>query len=281
MIISSSGRFVFMHNPKVAGSSVRTILDCYRDADTDLFDTDPDPFSPTHRTDRAHIGIDEFAHLYPDLWARTKGLPFFALYRAPKDRFLSSVNEYSRVYGDTDIRFAPKEQRADFLSRTWDRLAQKGKAENIMSSLEFTHFRPQWIYMSRENGPTPSVHAYELREFADFTADLSKVCGEPISFPRENSSEQFVVGGAAGKLLGNNAIKKALRRIPGSMLAMQMLRKTSRSDTSKAALSPTERYGLNAARADELNEFVEMFYSRDIAFIADFKQEIRPSLAST
>lgn len=268
MIISSSGRFVFMHNPKVAGSSVRDALEPFRNPGTNIFGEDLDPTSPCYGVDQAHIGIDEFSKWFPDLWGDAKDYTYFALYRDPHARFLSSVNEYSRVYGDRDIRFASIEQRYDFLQRTIDMLAQKKCAEHTLDTLELTHFRPQWIYLSSPNLPQAQIRTYDLKNFRQFAADLSHQTGTTVEFARENSSEQFELGNLGNRLLSNNALKKTLRRVPGSMLAMRALRSSARSQTTSKALSVTERYGLSAQEESSLNQFIKDFYAQDFNFLA-------------
>lgn len=229
MIVSNEKNFVFMHNPKVAGTSVRKVLEPLRDTPFDFANNRPDPLTGERIIDRSHLGIDEFAHYYPSLWQRAKRLTFFALYRDPKARFLAAINQYSKMYGDTDIRFAPLGKRSDFFKRTLEQLEAMGTAEKTMDNHELAFFRPQWIFMESTNPERRDlkVRAYALSEFDEFTRDISMVTGNRLQFPRENSSEQFSVGGLAGAVLSNNQIKKSLRRLPGSAAAMRLLRKSS------------------------------------------------------
>ena len=266
MIVSRRHRFVFMHNPKVAGSSVRGALEQWRDPDVDLFAVDPDPASPLHRIDRSHIGLAEFEHYYPELWGQVKTLPFFVLYRDSFRRFLSSFNEYCRVYGDTDIRFAATPERRRVFLSLIERLERLGQAEAVMDVLDLTHFRPQWIYIDAPEGAALDLRAFDLSDMAGFTAALSDCIGAPVDFGRENSSEQFDLPGPMRRLLANNAIKKRLRELPGAMWAMGQLRR--RSGAAGKGLSVAERYGMSEAEETDLRAFVERFYARDQAVLA-------------
>lgn len=266
MIVSRKHGFVFMHNPKVAGSSVRMVLEEWRDRDVNLFGVDPDPSSPLHEVDRAHIGIAEFARHYPELWAQTKHLPFFVIYRDPFGRFLSSVNEYCRVYGATDIRFAALPERRRVFLRIVERLSALGHAEAVMGSLDLTHFRPQWIYFQPPEGEVLDLRAFDLGEMVQFTRELSSCVGSALDFGRKNSSEQFDLPGPMRRMLANNAIKKRLRELPGAMWAMGQLRR--RSGAAGKGLSVAERYGMSEAEETDLRAFVERFYARDQAVLA-------------
>ena len=257
-----------MHNPKVGGSSVRAVLEKYRDPDVDLFGIDPEPTSSLHRIDRAHMGIDEFSRFFPDVWQETKSLPYFVLYRDPFKRFLSSINEYCRVYGATDIRFAAlPERRRVFLELT-ERLDRLGRAEAVMDALDLTHFRPQWIYMQPPEGISLRLRAFDLKDMEEFTTELSLCLGAQLDFSRENSSEQFDIPGPLQVVLANNSIKKQLRRLPGATWAMGQLRKRSSGTAqSDRQLSATGRYGLTEAEAQTAESFVARFYARDFAFL--------------
>jgi len=277
MIVSRRHGFVFMHNPKVAGSSVRATLEPWRDPDVDLFETDPDPASPLHRVDRAHIGIAEFARHYPALWDEVRGLAFFVLYRDPFARFLSSVNEYCRVYGETDIRFAAQSERRKVFLDLVARLRELGSAEAVMDILELTHFRPQWIYLTPPEGVDLDLRAFDLKEMSGFAEALSGCIGAPVDFGRENGSEQFDLPRPMRRILANNSIKKQLRRLPGAMWAMQQLRQRSAGTSqSGARLSVQERYGLTEAEHREVETFVQEFYARDLGVISGLAQAAHP-----
>ncbi|MBZ4023019.1 hypothetical protein CKO11_11165 [Rhodobacter sp. TJ_12] len=277
MIVSRTHGFVFMHNPKVAGSSVRAVLDKWRDPDVDLFATDPNPTAPLHRVDRAHIGIAEFAANYPDLWAQTRDFPFYVLYRDPFSRFLSSVNEYCRVYGETDIRFAAQAERRNVFFGLIDRLRALGTAEGVMDILELTHFRPQWIYLTPPEGADIRLRAFGLKEIPRFATELSGCIGETVDFGRENGSEQFDLPLPMRRILANNSVKKQLRKLPGAMWAMQQLRQRSAgTPQSGARLSVQERYGLTEAEHQEVETFVQGFYARDLGVISGLAQAAHP-----
>ncbi|WP_417261271.1 hypothetical protein [Celeribacter sp.] len=265
MIVSRELGFVFMHNPKVAGTSVRDVLEPLRDTPFDFANNYPDPLTGERIIDRSHIGIDEFAHFYPDIWQTTLSLPFFALYRDPKSRFLAAVNQYSKMYGDVDIRFADQAKRSAFFKKLLEALDALGVAENAMENHEYAFFRPQWIFLKSERADAKNldIRPYPVSAFKDFAADISNILGRDLHFARENSSEQFSVGGPMGAILSNNTIKKSLRRLPGAMTAMSLLRKSRKTDTERENLQPEVRYGLNDRDLEAFDRFIARFYAKD------------------
>lgn len=269
MIVSRKHGFVFVHNPKVGGSSVRSVLEALRDPDVDLSNVETDPAARLYGRDRAHIGLAEFIRYFPELWSESKNLPFFVLYREPFGRFLSSVNEFSRVYGATDIRFVSLPERRKAFLDIVERLERLGTAESVMDDVELTHFRPQWIYLLPPDGVAIDLHAFELKDMAQFAARLSECVGEPLEFGRKNSSEQFELPAMMQQVLGRNAVKKRLRQIPGARWAMEWLRGRNLRDSGAGTrLSVGERYGLGEAEQRDVADFVDRFYARDLAVLA-------------
>jgi hypothetical protein len=264
MIISRQYGFVFLHNPKVAGSSVRASLVQYADSRINFFGPDPDTESPLSLIDRAHIGISELAFYYPDIWKDVSRLPFFVLYRDPLNRFLSSVNEYCRVFGDVDIRFAPlSDRKAVFLSLL-DKLMDLGIADAVMKDLSLTHFRPQWIYLLPPPHSSLTLHHFNVKNIQAFQQALSDIVSAKIVFRRDNISEQFEVPRFLGRLLSNKKIKQALRGLPGSTYAMYKLRQlNSRKPDHCQLLTLSSRYGLSDDECYEVKSFIASFYARD------------------
>jgi len=170
MIVSRAHGFIFFHNPKAGGTSVRATIERFNDIGFGLWGTDPAQ-TGGRRVDRAHLGVDEFAAFYPDLWAAARGGRLFCLYRDPAQRFLSSVSEHSKLHGATDIRFCSEARRTRILFDMIDRLAALGTAESaaVMGAYELTHFRPQWIY-GHSADPAVTVEAFPVARMDDVLA---------------------------------------------------------------------------------------------------------------
>lgn len=265
MIVSHKFNFVFMHNPKVGGTSVRGAIEGFSDSGKRFYAAASDPDSPLHRIDRAHIGLDEFARFYPAIFDRCREARFFALWRPPRARFFSSLQEYSRHFAQTDIRFVEEEARRSFLFETLDMLTARGRAEDIMDSFELTHFRPQWIYHHSEHHDI-AVAAFELAEMDRFFAELGALVGQPDLAPERaaNPSEQLALPGGLSRLFADNRRKMMLQRLPGMPATIRLARsvlgrRTRRPGAEAFALSPEDM-----ARVDD---FLVRFYVRDFELL--------------
>lgn len=255
MIVSSTGKFVFFHNPKAAGSSVHYALHGFHD---NAF-----PASGRGADGRylSHYGIDEFAAECPEHWETIGAYHFFALYRDPEQRFLSSFSQYSITEGEIDTRFATTDTARSFLFTVIDRLAKLGSAEAVMQNHEFTLFRPQWIYAQSEHHHV-SVSAYAVREIEKMYQAMETRLGATLSRDRINEREAFDLPGPLAALLQRGNLIRRIAGLPGSKFAKSVLAKSFKpaDETDKLALSASDK--------DQIVQFIASFYARDIEWMA-------------
>jgi len=141
MIVSDTHRFVFIHNPKVAGTSFRRILEegltGINYHGRAIFESD--------MLDSAHIPVSKWP---PELVDRYRdGYKFFGFVRSPESRFNSAVSEL--LFQHPDFLMAsgfrtPSEFLDFFLTE-----------EVMLHDPRFVHFSPQWSYFGL---PSPSKH---------------------------------------------------------------------------------------------------------------------------
>ncbi len=128
MIVSDTRRFVFIHNPKCAGTTVRRALM--------PFDTTGDFFWMFHdvdgrQTDKAHLPMSLLKALFPDHFARLETHFVFMFTRDPYARAISAFNEMRwRFHPDVD----PVQELRD------NREAYIASLNDIICSIE-----PEWL----------------------------------------------------------------------------------------------------------------------------------------
>lgn len=275
MIISHHHRFAFFHNPKAGGTSVRTLLDRYNDIGFGLWGVDT--AQTGIRIDRAHLGVEEFARFYPDLWRDVQGYDLFSLRRDPLPRFFSSTAEYTKHHGRIDTRFATPAQRKAILFQMVERLDRLGAAEAVLPDYDLTHFRPQWIYWGLPDHLSPDhvprVEVWPLDRIAGFFARIEARVGEPLDTAQANARETLALPGPLAGLASNRLVKRLARSLPGgeSVKALMRRRFAPATDGAKARddgfdLTPDEQAAVAA--------FVQRFYARDIAEIALLQRHI-------
>lgn len=276
MIVSHKFEFVFLHNPKVGGTSVRKTIRRFSDSEVRFYLNDPDPSSPLHRIDRAHIGLDEFTKYYPDLRARCAGYRFYSLWRPPAERIYSSLHEYSRNFANTDVRFLTPAKRRDFLMTTLDMLKGYGTAEGILNRFELTHFRPQWIYVTSEDNDI-EVETIPLQQIDRLFAEIGARAGVPDLKPDRisNASESLAFPGILSGILANKKRKMMIKSISGVPFLTRLARKALVAHQPRQ--SPRAMYGLSESDLVAVDEFLGHFYQKDFERIPAMSSRHSPS----
>lgn len=262
MIVSHTGKLIFFHNPKAAGASVHQSLERFHDKSIRGWGIAPDG------RQLAHYGIDEFASLYPDIWAQIGSYQIFSAYRDPQQRFLSSFAQYSRMDGEIDIRFATPEANRRFLFSVVEKLAKLGTAEAVMPVYEFTVFRPQWIYGKSESHAAV-VASYGLHEIEAMYLAIEARLGSPLNRDKINEREALNLPRPIAAVLQHGGLIRSVAGLPGSKLVKTVLQ------NSFKASGKNEKLGLSDADRSEITHFVTDFYARDFAWISDIGLKVK------
>ena len=256
MIVSHAHRFVFFHNPKAGGTSVRQAIEGLNDVGFGLWGADPSQTGGAE-VDRAHMGIDEFAGHYPDLWETVQGYRMFCLCRDPRARFLSSVSEHSKNFGAADLRFTDPATGRDILFHTIDMLSGFAGAEDprLMADIRLTHFRPQHIYW-RSGRDGVAVEAFATRDIPGFLAAVSDLAGTPLEARHENAARSYRLPGPLQRLSRSGALRRGLSRLPGGTKITGALK-------SRYAAKTGRGLALDAKDEARITDFVQDFYALD------------------
>lgn len=141
MIISDSERFVFVHNPKVGGMTMRSELIKYDTRENFFFEWKEEGKNK-RLLDMAHLSLVQFRKLYPDVFSNVSGYFKFAFVRNPYTRFFSAVSQHLKlctpyvrntIIEDDEIFY-------DFSSRLTQRVLDE---EKINADHKLVHFRRQ------------------------------------------------------------------------------------------------------------------------------------------
>ncbi len=98
MLISDSHKFVFLHNPKTAGTSARSALRKYDSTDEKFWRTFD---SRLRLRDMAHMPMAELKCFFPDEFEKVSRYFTFGFVRDPLARFVSGFNEtHKSLYKD-------------------------------------------------------------------------------------------------------------------------------------------------------------------------------------
>lgn len=138
MIISNSHKFVFIHNPKVAGSSIRKMLLPFNDSPIELWHQRHIP--ELHRVvDMSHLSADEFRTLEQRDYVQVCDEAFrFGFVRDPYARFISALREFSRQHSVS----VDENHRTDMKEFVLNHLTPI----SVQYDWRFSHFRPQYHF---------------------------------------------------------------------------------------------------------------------------------------
>ena len=93
MIISDTHRFVFIHNPKCAGTTVRKNIEILDTRDNFFW-----MYEDFHgrKVDKAHLPLNILRLMYPNDYSLLEEYFVFGFVRNPYDRFVSAFNEVNK-----------------------------------------------------------------------------------------------------------------------------------------------------------------------------------------
>lgn len=132
MIISHKHKWIFIHNPKVAGTSVRIALTSYHDDAREFWHQGWFP---------AEDRVIDLAHLTADIWhpILEPSYTSFGFVRHPYDRFVSGLTEVMRRHQD------------DFTQDLKRFVMEQMTPANLRWDWRFIHLCPQHYFFFRGN----------------------------------------------------------------------------------------------------------------------------------
>lgn len=99
MIISNDLKFIFIHNPKCGGTSVRAALETFHTGDLPWGEVHQHPL--LGQIDYGHIPLQTLRDYFPEEFALFQAFRSYAIVRNPQDRFISSLSQQMRLQGIT------------------------------------------------------------------------------------------------------------------------------------------------------------------------------------
>lgn len=145
MIICNRHRFVFVHIPKCAGTSVRQPL-----AEFNEWRSAGPPWLVEHQElwllDYGHIPLFTLRHYLNSDFDKVSGYWSFAVVRDPFDRFPSSVSQRLKMYGGGAIQNQTTKNIKAEIQRSIDFLSRQPRHQHQLPA-EYIHFQKQVDYV--------------------------------------------------------------------------------------------------------------------------------------
>lgn len=185
MIISDAHRFVFVHIPKCAGTSVRKALRPIDDT-VGIFDR-IGPHPQLGMINYGHLTLPDLANYFPEAFAKISEFRSMAIVRDPVDRFFSALAQRLREfkgYSQSQITPAVIEQESLALARNLE--STTGRLD-----LEFVHFNRQSDYIFND-GARVVDEIFALDRLSDASAYIEACTGVRLAVDtRENRTTEL------------------------------------------------------------------------------------------
>jgi hypothetical protein len=140
MIVSYERKFLFIHNPKAAGTSFRKAIEQHHDHHRRFWGLAVDPFLQI-QLDLAHLRSWELPVVAPSVFDRLPDLRSLVFVRHPGRRFISACFEYYRNF-EREAEFGAQgaERQVQMIRALIDNTLSHGL---VLSDARYVHFSPQ------------------------------------------------------------------------------------------------------------------------------------------
>lgn len=250
MIISPRHRFVFVHIPKCAGTSVRT----------QLIKCDPDHISlgktGVHpvlgKIDYGHIPMTQLREHFPEYSAYLRDFTSYAVVRDPLERFGSALRQVLWQYEQRPMTLIPADELRDKALQMLDEIAVQIPAP----SHQFIFFARQadFIY----DGDTQVVdHLVPLDLVPEFIGYIARITDTPLETgTRSNQNVELRIKGLGGLAFRVNGILRNLLPLDVHARIKDIALRVLSSKRSAAEAS-------GILDLPEIRDFVATYYARD------------------
>lgn len=171
MILSDSHRFVFIHVPKCAGTSVRNAVLSFHDADSrflKLVERHPE----LGEIDYRHLPLSLLRDLDPEAFGKLKEYESYALLRDPYQRFQSAMSQRAKMYlGKEFAQLSDDEIRAET-----EKVVAYLRSDPAVISPEYVHFSRQSDFVGI-NGERLVRNLYPVEHLDLFVQALTRQIG--------------------------------------------------------------------------------------------------------
>lgn len=256
MILSDKYRFVFVHIPKCAGTSVRKQIEAFDDTGGKYF-PEVREYHSYGQVDVTHIPLSMLSKTDPADFKRVVDYRAFAVVRNPKDRFFSALAQRLKMYEKVEIAQLEAAQIIDFALKTIEAL-ELLKRE---FSYEFIHFTPQSEFLFHDEKKVVEC-IYPIENVSFLLEDIGRITGKKLnSYQVSNATQVFKQPGLKNIALSGKRLVDSV--FPSSI--SEQLRRYAR----RQLLTPTNHLHQNYAKHPEVNEFIMSYYSLDFDVYSD------------
>lgn len=254
MIISDAHRFVFVHIPKCAGTSVRRSLAPFGDGD-------PEGRFAERVAEHDAIGLLDFTHIqlhvlrdhFAAEFSKLIAYESYAVIRDPMSRFASALSQRVKMYRGGSIASLTRPE----LREEVDAVERYLSSSFYAICPDFVHFARQIDYLDLD-GARIVDHVYALENIQALEADISERIGTPLpSFGHDNRSWGY-------RWVGMGPVMRKASRTAQVMLSPHAVVALRRA-VGPLMKVPSDDTMIDLLAHPELRSFIEDYYAQDFA----------------
>ena len=177
MIISDKHKFVFIHIPKCAGTSIRSQLQNFDDTGG-AYTSKVALHGQLGLLDYVHIPLSIIREYFPAEYERLLAYQSFAVIRDPFERFPSSLAQHIRMYKKEDLRRLKDKD----LEKEIDEVINYLSDVDINTDPTFIHFEKQISFVDLDNEPVVK-NVYRIDDIGLLLSDIGQLVNANATVP--------------------------------------------------------------------------------------------------
>ncbi|KPP97788.1 sulfotransferase family 2 domain-containing protein [Marinobacter sp. HL-58] len=270
MIISEKHRFVFVHIPKCAGTSIRNPLTPFNE-----WQLAGPPWQKKNSVlgtlDYGHIPLFTLRHHFPAEFEAVRDYWSFAVMRDPFDRFASSVSQRLRMYSDQPIQKRSLDEVRLVIDESIDYLSRQPREGHLLPP-EYIHFQKQVDYIQLD-GVRVLDTIYTVNEINDLLLDVGRRVGQNLGEP---GTEGGVTQANRTVVFRNDLLRRVIETArPLTDRLGKVLPESVKQQVRERVYVPRDQRMKDLFEADDVQAFVLDYYADDIALCRHVNQHER------
>ncbi|GHC32489.1 sulfotransferase family 2 domain-containing protein [Aidingimonas halophila] len=259
MIISNKYRFVFVHIPKCAGTTVRAVLQVFDDRNG-FYTSRVEQHEDLGRLDFVHIPLFILEQYFSSELERIKRYWTFSVLRDPYSRFPSSVSQRMKKYGPGAVHTQSIKQVKKEVDEAIAYLSNQPKKPHLLPA-EYIHFQKQRDYVEL-NGEWVVDTLYRLDQIPKLFQDVSNRTSGELTVSDE------VSGGAHANrsvVYRNNLMRSLIEPTrPATRVLTRAIPDSVRQKLRNLVYVPRDKRLRDIFESDYVIGFISDYYKEDI-----------------
>ncbi|WP_170376725.1 sulfotransferase family 2 domain-containing protein [Ruegeria atlantica] len=253
MILSDRYRFIFIHVPKCAGTSVRNAVLPFHDADSRFLKA-VENHPKLGEIDFRHLPLLLLRDLDPEAFSKLETYESYALLRDPFQRFRSAMAQRAKMYLGKEFAQLEDREIRDEIGKVVTYL----QSEPAVIAPEYIHFSRQSGFIEVE-GKRLVRNLYPVERMDCFVSDLARHIGtDALEIGHINQTTVFRYQGLSRVMYAGSAVAKRVLPDP--------IHEKLRVSARKILMKPSGSVLPSVFEEPELRNFVKDYYAADFAF---------------